>query len=38
MFNDFADIADDAYNTLPPPVPSRVSNEKEQATNPEVAA
>jgi len=32
MFNNFADIADDVYNTLPPPVPSRVSQEKEFAT------
>ena len=27
MFNDFADIADDVYNTMDPPVPSRASNE-----------
>jgi len=31
MFNDFADIADDVYNTMPPPVPSRADNEKEVA-------
>jgi len=28
MFNDFADKADDVYNNLDPPVPSRLSQEK----------
>ena len=33
MFNDFADKADDIYNNLDPPVPSRLSKEKEINNN-----
>jgi hypothetical protein len=31
LFNDFADRAEDIYNTMPPPKPSRLSDEKAQA-------
>jgi hypothetical protein len=31
MFNNFADTADDIYNNLDPPVPSRLSQEKQAA-------
>jgi len=31
LFNEFADRAEDIYNTMPPPTPSRLSAEKEQA-------
>jgi len=31
LFNEFADRAEDIYNTMPPPKPSRLGDEKEQA-------
>ena len=33
IFNDFADKADDVYNTMPTPTPSRKSQEQKAATN-----
>lgn len=32
MFNDFADQADDIYNNLDPPKPSRASQEKQASS------
>jgi hypothetical protein len=31
LFNDFADTADDVYNTMPTPTPSRKSQEQKAA-------